>query len=338
MKEPVRKTKHPYLAGVVIACVVGAYVYLIASEEKFPEPGPNLVYDIRKFEEVDHVDTRFAEMAPIALNLEDARALEIDGEGNLYVAGKDAIEVFGPDGKSVSRIPVEGTPTCLEFTPDGRLLVGLEDHIDVLDGDRKRIATWGNFTERSMITAIAANEEDIFLADAASRCVLRLDPSGKVIGRIGETDEARDIPGLEVPSPYFDLAFDEDGELWVVNPGKLGLERYRSNGDIVTSWYRASLELDGFSGCCNPTHIAFNSKGRLVTCEKGLVRVKIYDVSTGFFEELVVGSRSFVVPQGVRDMIVDASDRILVLDPRKNAVRIFEQTETQLASHAKETE
>jgi len=332
MKEPVHKTKHPYLVGAAIACVVGFYFHLVSKEQKFPEPGPNLIYDITRFEEVDHVDTRFSETGQITPTVEDARAMAVDAGGRLYVAGKDAIEVFGPDNATVKLIPIEGTPTCLEFLPDGRLLVGLEDHIDVLDTDYNRIATWGNFTERSLITSIAADESDIFLADAASRCVLRLDHDGNVVGRIGETDDARDIPGLEVPSPYFDLAFDNDGELWVVNPGKLGLERYRRNGDIVTSWYRPSLELEGFSGCCNPTHIAFTSTGRLVTCEKGLVRVKIYEVTAGTFEELVVGSRSFVLAQGVRDMVVDASDRILVLDPRKQAVRVFEQTETQLAS------
>ena len=109
-----------------------------------------------------------------------------------------------------------------------------------------------------------------------------------------------------------------------MNPGKLGLERYQSNGDIVTSWYRPSLELDGFSGCCNPTQIAFNSKGRLVTCEKGLVRVKIYEVTAGTFEELVVGSQAFKVPQYVSDMVVDSRDRVLVLDSVQKSVRIFE--------------
>jgi hypothetical protein len=118
----------------------------------------------------------------------------------------------------------------------------------------------------------------------------------------------------------------------VVNPGKLGLERYRDNGDIVTTWYRPDVtRLDSFSGCCNPMQIAFNSKGRLITGEKGPVRIKIFEVTSGSFEELVVGSSAFHVPQQIGDLVVDSSDRILVLDPRKKAVRIFEQTRTDLA-------
>ena len=333
MKESVHKTRHPYVWGVAIAAIAGVYVYLISGSDNFPEPGPNLQYDITELLAVDKVDTRFEETGQIFPELARPRALETDAEGNLYIGGENAIVVFNRAGAETGRIAIPGLATCLEFTPDGRLLVGLEDRVLVLGTDRKPAATWGNFTERSLITAMAAGDESVFLADAASRCVLRVDYDGKVLNRIGETDEARDVPGLEVPSPYFDLAFDNDGELWVVNPGKLGLERYRENGDIVTSWYRPDVtKLDSFSGCCNPTQIAFNSEGRLVTGEKGPVRVKIFEVTSGAFEELVVGSSAFQIPQGIGDLAVDSDDRIMVLDPKKNAVRIFEATKTKLAA------
>lgn len=333
MKEPVHKTKYPYLWGVVIAAITGVYVYLISGADNFPQPGPNLEYDLTEMLAIDQVETRFEETGEIVPDLESLKALAPGPDGKLYVGGKNAIAIFDGGGRETSRIAIEGTPSCLEFTPDGRLLVGLDDTVLVLGQDRAPEATWGDFTERSLITAMAATEDEVFLADAASRCVLRVDYDGNVLNRIGEMDEARDIPGLEVPSPYLDLALDADGQLWVANPGKLGLERYRSNGDIVTSWYRPSVtKLEGFSGCCNPTQLAFNNEGRLVTGEKGPVRVKIYEVTSGMFEELVVGSSAFHVPQAVGDIAVDAADRILVLDPRKKAIRIFEATRTELAA------
>lgn len=333
MKEPVHKPKYPYAWGVVMAAIAGLYFYLTTTGNKFPEPGPNLEYDITALLAVDQVDTRFAETGEITPTVEMPRALKADASGNIYIGGKDAIAVYDASGKEIERIPVDGAVTCLDFTPDGRLLAGLDDRVALIGTDRKIEAVWGDFTARSLITAIAAGEDEIFLADAASRCVLRIDYNGTVLNRIGETDEARDVPGLEVPSPYFDLAFDSDGHLWVVNPGKLGLERYRSNGDIVTSWYRADVtRLDSFSGCCNPVQIAFNSEGRLVTGEKGPVRVKIFEVTSGEFEELVVGSSAFQLPQGIGDLAVDPDDRILVLDPKKNSVRIFEANETKMAA------
>lgn len=325
MKEPVRKTKHPYWVGVCIATIAGAYFYLVTDKTQFPEPGPNLQYDIKKFEDVDNVKTRFVEAKPIKAAVERPTALAVDATGNIYVGGKDVVAMYSPAGAETGRFALDGEPSCMQFTPDGRLLVGLKDRVAVFDGAHKPLAQWSGYGERVQITSIAANSDEVYLADGGNRRVLRVDYDGKVLNEIGKADEARDIPGLEAPSAHFDLAFDDEGSLWVVNPGKLGLERYQSNGDIVTSWYRPSLELDGFSGCCNPTQIAFNSKGRLVTCEKGLVRVKIYEVTAGTFEELVVGSKSFKVPQFVSDMVVDANDRVLVLDAAQKSVRIFEE-------------
>ena len=116
---------------------------------------------------------------------------------------------------------------------------------------------------------------------------------------------------------------NDEGHLWVVNPGKLGLERYRPTGEIVTSWYHPNLQLEGFSGCCNPTQIDFAPDGRLITGEKGLVRVKAYEVTMGKFEELVAGSKLFPKEQSLRDLAVDARGRILLLDPRSDTVRVF---------------
>ena len=45
----------------------------------------------------------------------------------------------------------------------------------------------------------------------------------------------------------------------------------------------------------------------------------------GDFEELVAGSRLFPREQSLKDLVVDADNRILVLDPRKDVIRIFEE-------------
>ena len=82
------------------------------------------------------------------------------------------------------------------------------------------------------------------------------------------------------------------------------------------------------SGCCNPTHVAFTQDGRLITAEKGLVRIKVYDVTDGEYQELVAGSSLFPREQSLRDIAVDARDRVLVIDPRTDAIRIFQLEET----------
>jgi sugar lactone lactonase YvrE len=202
----------------------------------------------------------------------------------------------------------------------------LESHVVVVQPDGA-LQTWEPLGPKAYLTSIAADENNVYVADMGNRIVLRYNREGELLNRIGQKDLDRDVPGLVAPSPYLDLGLDEEGNLWVVNPGRLGIERYREDGDIVTSWYNPSMKLEGFSGCCNPSHIAFTKEGKLITAEKGLVRLKIYDVTTGEFEELVAGTELFPKEQSVHDLAVDVNNRILVLDPRHNAVRIFERTE-----------
>lgn len=327
MRESVRKTQHPWLVGVAVVAIAGTYFALLGSSE-YPEPGANLVYDIQDYIDLDNIETRFEEKGQIHPGVESPRAMAVGARG-LYVAGSNAVVLFGADDQEIARYPVEGEPNCLGVAPDGTLFVGLPTRVQVLRPDGTPEAVWAEaFAERSYLTSIAAGEADVYVADAGKRVVYRFDRQGALLVTIGEADPDRDVPGFEVPSPYLDLALNDEGNLWVVNPGKLGLERYRENGDIVTSWYRPTLELEGFSGCCNPTQIAFSKAGKLITCEKGLVRVKIYDVTSGEFEELVAGSKLFPKEQSVRDIAVDAQDRILVLDPRIDAIRIFALKET----------
>lgn len=328
MKEPVRKTKHPMLTAVVVATIAGLYFFLLADSD-FPAPGPNLVYDIESYEEVDNVETRFKESAPIDPGLNDPRALAVGPEGRIHVAGEDEVAIFDAAGAELARFAVEGTPRCMAVGPDGTIFLGIGDHVEVFNSKGVVQGEWASLGPSTFITSIAANAEDVFVADAGHRVVYRYDHAGTLLGRIGESDPDRDVPGLVAPSPYLDVAFDDEGALWVVNPGLMGLESYRPNGDLITSWYRPSLKLDGFSGCCNPTHIAFRSSGRLVTCEKGLVRVKLYEVTAGEFEELVAGSKLFPKRQAVRDIAVDSQDRILVLDSLQHVIRIFEEREEE---------
>ena len=93
--------------------------------------------------------------------------------------------------------------------------------------------------------------------------------------------------------------------------------------------------MDGFCGCCNPVNIALLSDGSFVTCEKGLVRVKVYDSDGAFVgvvagPELLMGGRTPKVCEtpaqcqdGGFDVAVDAKDRVYVLDTLQNTVRIF---------------
>jgi hypothetical protein len=326
MKETVHQPKQPWLVAIAVVGIAGVFFYLMGTS-KYPEPGANIVYDIQEFEDLDKIETPFEEVGQVEPGIEDLQALAVGGD-TWYVAGKGAVAAYGTDDRELGRYEIPGTANCLAVAPDGTLFVGLAKKVCVLDRNGTPQGEWTDFTPRSYLTSIAATDTDVFVADAGKRVVYRFDRQGKLLGRIGEKDPKRDIPGLEVPSPYLDVALNEEGHLWVANPGKLGLEQFRADGSLVTSWYRPSLKLEGFPGCCNPVHIAFGSGGRLFTGEKGLVRLKMYEVTSGEFEGLVTGSQSFPRQPSIRDLAVDARARILVLDHLGEAVRMFALKET----------
>jgi sugar lactone lactonase YvrE len=300
------------------------------------EPGASLQYNINKYTQIDPALIKFAETGRITSAIPELRAITAGSNNNIYLTGKNALEVYTLEGTLQEHITLPDTPNCLAVSKDGTVFLGMPSHVVVLDSKGNVVATWAELGGHPYITSIAIQGQDIFVADAGNRVVLRYDQEGKQLAQIGEKDEARDIPGLVIPSPYFDLAVNAEDALWVVNPGRLGLEQYRNNGDLVRSWYTPSMKIEGFTGCCNPTHIAFQADGSMVTAEKGLSRIKIYD-SEGKFDCVVTtfGAEQDVTDKQVdgeqaslvRDIAVDARNRILVLDAKQKAVLIFERKE-----------
>ncbi|MHC4574448.1 MAG: NHL repeat-containing protein [Planctomycetota bacterium] len=124
----------------------------------------------------------------------------------------------------------------------------------------------------------------------------------------------------------------------MVNPGRLRIEAYTFDGDLEFWWGEFSSGIEGFTGCCNPVNFAILADGSFVTCEKGLVRVKVYGPDGTFVgvvagpEQLVEGgtARTCYFPAqcqaGGFDVAVDSTGRVLVLDTMKNVVRIFSRT------------
>jgi hypothetical protein len=117
-----------------------------------------------------------------------------------------------------------------------------------------------------------------------------------------------------------------DGLIRVNNPGRHQVEAYTFEGHLELAWGKATAAIEGFCGCCNPIGLAMLPDGRIVTCEKGLPRVKVYSVH-GDFESVVAGPESF--PENAKagsaedpsdgthaalDAAVDSHGRIGILD------------------------
>ena len=296
---------------------------------------------------VDPGLVRYREAGRIRPGLESMQAVATGPDGQIYVAGDTRIEVFEPNTDPRAAIELGEAPRCLTVTEDHRLYVGTRDHVQVLDAAGRQLQRWASAGTGSVLTCIAVAGDDVFVADAGQRVVWRYSRAGRPIRRIGDRDRARNVPGYVVPSPYFDLAVAPDGLLRVANPGRHRVEAYTLDGDFELSWGQASMDIEGFCGCCNPINFALLPDGKVVTAEKGLPRIKVHDVD-GSFVGLVAGTELFreneegccgpaeVSPppadtvtcqSGGIDVAADPRGRVVAMDPIAGHVRIFEPME-----------
>ena len=327
---------------LIVAAVVVAVVALIRIDvtgQKGSGLGSEFrfSYDLEHMGEIDPALILYQESAEsISTGFERARAIAVGPGDKVYVAGDKAIRVFERAGVLAGEILLADAPTCLTIDTDGNIYAGVADHVEIYgDSVGKNATTWPGLGEKTVLTSIAVVGNDIYVADAGNRVVIRYNKSGKLINRIGQKDRQRGIDGFVIPSPNFDLAVADDGLLRVVNPGRHRIEAYTPEGDLEFWWGKFSMKIDGFCGCCNPTNFAMLAEGSFVTSEKGLTRVKIYDPE-GKFVGVVAGPQQLLghgdssvcktvaeCQQGSFDVAVDSAGRILVLDTLRNEVRIF---------------
>ncbi len=297
--------------------------------------GEEFVYDVSRFQQTDPSLLLYKETDRFPADLERPRYLACAADGTIFVAGDGGISRFSGKGENTLTISVETPVHSLLIRPDGTIVAGCEDRIRHFSSAGFAGEVWDEFERGLLPTGLAFGEGFLYVADAKNRRILRLDASGRQAGMIGERETGEAGRGFSVPSPYFCVRFAPDGLLRVNNPGAHLIEAYTPDGDFQIAWGKPSFGVEGFCGCCNPVSFDVLPGGEFVTCEKGLPRVKLYDLN-GDFLGLVAGPESFPeylkaanagVPRAAGAglyVAVDSSGRILVLDVIGRAVRVYE--------------
>jgi hypothetical protein len=352
MAKPQNKTDLKMFIGLIVgfACVVAviAMLRLDTTGRQGSGLGKEFEYNLEQLGKIDPNLILYRESAkPIDTGFIESHAIDVDANGTIYVAGDKLVRIFNDNGTSIGEFKLKEAPLSLVIdsandSGNFAIFVGLKDHLEIYNKSGVLLKKWDSAGENAHLTSIAVSGDNVFVADAGNRIVDRYDKSGRLINRIGQKNDDRNIPGFTIPSPYFDLAVGRDGLLRVVNPGLHRIETYTLAGDLESVWGEFSNKVEGFCGCCNPVNFAIlpgldvtGAKDKFITSEKGLTRVKVYD-SKGKFIGVVAGPQQLIeggkvevcdspseCQMGGFDVAVGPDGRVFVLDTIKNIIRIF---------------
>ena len=302
--------------------IVGVIALDFNSTKPDQQPANPYAYNIDSFTRVDTALIMYRESRDLKINLEEPVGISLR-ENRLFVVGDQKLQIIEPTGRLVQEVNLDQKPTCV-YVSDKNILIGYRKSLLLLNREGVKITEWSSnsFSDSTVITSIAEQSGIVFVADAGKRIVRKFNLEGKPMGEIEGKSGNDQIHGFIIPSPYFALAFNASGELWVVNPGKHTLENYTVEGKLRTWWEATSIKIEGFSGCCNPAHFAFLPDGSFVTSEKGVVRIKTYKPS-GEFANVVAAPSKFKEEGHAPDLAVDDQGTIYALDLDKKMIRLF---------------
>jgi len=314
---------------VVVFLVLGAAIFVLliyygvmnVNVLKTPD---YVEYNIDDLKKVPEELIKYSEYKAIAIPAELLYGITLASRDHIVVSADSTLFIFDALGRELGNFLLTQPALCLAGSAQGLVYTGMADHVEVYTSEGKEVDVWAGLGNKALITSITADSNNVFVADAGNKLIMHYNTEGRLINYFGDQGGDKEFEGFIIPSPYFDIAISTENSLWVVNPGKLKLILFSFDGTPLKSWGSASAAIYGFSGCCNPTHIALTARGTIITSEKGLVRVKEY-LPTGELSAVVAAPKAFTDDTVGLDLAVSASGDIYVLDPQKKAVRIFKR-------------
>lgn len=303
-----------------------AIVAIIALDFVSKQPGKRgnnpFELNVDDLKEVDPALILYKEVRELNLKMEKQLGMDCFND-ILYVIGDHQLLVLETSGKLLLDVSLPVFPTAVAANGEN-MVVASENSVLILDNVGNLLSEWKDFPENSYLTALAIYDGKIFISDAGQRKVYRYNMQGEKELEITGKKSAQEQHGFIVPSGYFDLAINEYGELWIVNPGKHTLENYTLDGELRGFWSAQTPGVEGFTGCCNPAYFTFLPGGNFVTSEKAILRIKEYKPS-GEFTGVVAPPTKFGENDIVCDIAADSKGLIYVGDTNKNSIRVFER-------------
>lgn len=242
----------------------------------------------------------------------NAVATGTDG-GIFFAGGESFVRSYKNDGIINWNIVTTAPVTALAVIND-TVFASILDHILVIVNG-KIVNEWGPYDPECIITSLSATKSRLAFTDAGNKKVYILDKSGVVKVVVGNSD-----PAFVIPSPYFDVALNDDNSFWVANTGHRRIEKRSADGMLEMQFGEPGLAPEAFSGCCNPAHF-IKFPGGFITTEKGANRIKILDNSGEFVE--FVSSKNDFKPSVPLDVATADGNIIYAANPADNKIYVF---------------
>ncbi len=245
----------------------------------------------------------------------------VDARDTIFCLGDDEIRTFTPQGEYLSSWKIRSGSACVGIGSDGRIYTGSLGRVDIYTptGQSSGSIVVEESNKPAAVTAIKFMDNEILIADATARLIHRYDTSGNRIGTIG--DEIK-TGSFMLPNKWLDMAVSPDGILYATDTGRHRITGWLLDGSLVDSFGKFGMQNPSdFVGCCNPVNIAVTPENNLVTAEKMIARVKVFDPQGALIA--YIGPEYFHPQCTHIHLAVDSEGRILAADPLHLEIKIF---------------
>ncbi len=298
----------PWIVVLVFAALCGAIFTASSQTGRDREPAgldPAFVYDVTRFQVIPPERIGYREVARRSRRGSSARPPSPSGPPTRsWPAATSEWSSSRPTAPGATRRPSR-TGRCASRCPPRATCSSASGASSCGGRSRVRSNAWLSVPgEKARLTSMAVDGETVFVADAGARAVWHFASDGRRLGRIGDRDPERDRAGLRGAEPVLRRARRARRPLAHRRPRPPpghGLHARRRPGDCRGARRRTRSRASAAAATrrtspCSPT-------ARIVTSEKGIARVKVYDAE-GRFVTAVVGPDGLDTEVGPCDVAV----------------------------------
>ena len=295
------------LSVLIILVFIG---YMIFDSVKPASSGKNET----KTSEIQAIPDAWKISNEFKVNEGTLKAVTVGPAGKIYLGGDSFVSCYDKDLKLIWNLKTPSPVTSLSNFGD-TVFASTMEQILIMSLDGKIKSEWGPFEDSSIITSVTSNRKYVAFADAGNKMVFILDKGGEVKSMLGQNDGQ-----FVIPSPYFDVALDNDNNLFIANTGHHRVEARTTDGVLKSYFGEAGTAPGLFCGCCAPAHFILVPEG-FVTAEKGINRIKILN-KKGEFVEFVNSKNNFTKSVPLDLASIDG-ETIYAANPADSKLYIF---------------